>query len=151
MNYFATWCLLVSIGSFFVPGVDFRLPATVREWSLLIFLGVCGFVMQFLLTAGLAYEKNSRATQMVYTQMLFALAFDKVFWNQSPGWWSIVGSLLIIGSAMGTAMIKSRTDGVEDGTTDEEIALVDAMDGEDVDERGPLRGVQEVQLRTMRM
>ncbi|MCJ1404139.1 hypothetical protein MMC11_007364 [Xylographa trunciseda] len=154
VNYFATWCTLVSVCSFFVPGVEFRLPATVREWSLLISLGVCGFVMQFLLTAGLAHEKSSRATQMVYTQMLFALACDKIFWNASPGWWSIAGSLLIIASALSTAVMKDEKVDTGDARSDEEIALVDAVDGgegEDEDERGPLRGLQEVQLRTMRI
>ncbi|MCJ1379108.1 hypothetical protein MMC17_002208 [Xylographa soralifera] len=154
VNYFATWCTLVSTISFFVPGIDFRLPATVREWSLLISLGVCGFVMQFLLTAGLAHEKSSRATQMVYTQMLFALACDKIFWNTSPGWWSIAGSLLIIASALGTAVMQEGKVDAGDARSDEEIALVDAVDGgevEDEDERGPLRGLQEVQLRTMRI
>ncbi|MCJ1431882.1 hypothetical protein MMC27_001238 [Xylographa pallens] len=155
VNYFATWCTLVSAISFFVPGIDFRLPATVREWSLLTSLGVCGFVMQFLLTAGLAHEKSSRATQMVYTQMLFALACDKIFWNTSPGWWSIAGSLLIIASALGTAVMQEgKVEAGDARTSDEEIALVDAVDGgegEDEDERGPLRGLQEVQLRTMRI
>ncbi|MCJ1283865.1 hypothetical protein MMC26_003196 [Xylographa opegraphella] len=156
VNYFATWCTLVSAASFFVPSVDFRLPATAREWSLLTSLGVCGFVMQFLLTAGLAHEKSSRATQMVYTQMLFALACDKIFWNTSPGVWSIAGSLLIIASALGTAVMQEGKVDVGGGEarSDEEIALVDAVDGADVedeDERGPLRGVQEVQLRTMRI
>ncbi|MCJ1315132.1 hypothetical protein MMC15_000448 [Xylographa vitiligo] len=154
VNYFATWCTLVSTISFFIPGIDFRLPATVREWSLLISLGVCGFVMQFLLTAGLAHEKSSRATQMVYTQMLFALACDKIFWNTSPGWWSIAGSLLIIASALGTALWQEKkVDAGGEARSDEEIALVDAVDGGeavDEDERGPLRGLQEVQLRTMR-
>ncbi|MCJ1389262.1 hypothetical protein MMC18_002118 [Xylographa bjoerkii] len=154
VNYFATWCTLVSIASFFVPGVDFRLPASVRDWSLLFFLGICGFVAQFLLTAGLAHEKSSRATQMVYTQMLFALACDKIFWNTSPGWWSIAGSLLIIASALGTAVMKEEKVELGDGRSDEEIALVDAVDGGEIDEedeRGPLRGLQEVQLRTMRI
>jgi hypothetical protein len=36
---------------------------------------------QFLLAAGLQYEKSSRATNMVYIQMLFALAFDKLVWG----------------------------------------------------------------------
>ena len=117
--------------------------------------------MQFLLTAGLAHEKSSRATQMVYTQMLFALACDKIFWDTAPGGWSIAGSLLIIASAFGTAVMqegKAKGKGEGGGVAriaDEEIALVEAVDGigEEGEEegRGPLRGLQEVQLRTMRI
>lgn len=61
---------------------------------------------QFLLAAGLQYEKSSRATNMVYVQMLFALSFDKLIWGTTPGTLSIIGSSLILGSAIYVAMHK---------------------------------------------
>ena len=157
VNYFSGWCTFVSLVAVFaLPGVGFRLPSNLQEWGYLLFLGICGFVMQIMLTAGLAHEKSSRATNMVYTQMLFALAFDKIVWNSTPGIWSIFGSSLILGSALYVA-VKSNplaphnTSG--EGRGDEELALVAGEDQELEnigDGRGPLRGVQEVQLRTMR-
>ena len=46
VNYFATWCTLVSIVMMFaLPGVGFLLPANLKEWCMLMFLGICGFVM----------------------------------------------------------------------------------------------------------
>lgn len=46
VNYFAAWCTIVSIVMQFVlPGVGFLLPADLKEWGYLIFLGVCGFIM----------------------------------------------------------------------------------------------------------
>jgi hypothetical protein len=63
---------------------------------------------QFLLAAGLQYEKSSRATNMVYTQMLFALSFDKLIWGTTPGVLSITGSSLILGSAIYVAMHKEE-------------------------------------------
>lgn len=63
---------------------------------------------QFLLAAGLQYEKSSRATNMVYMQMLFALSFDKLIWGTTPGALSIVGSSLILGSAIYVAMHKEN-------------------------------------------
>lgn len=113
--------------------------------------------MQFLLTAGLAYEKSSRATNMVYTQMLFALAFDKLVWDTTPGVLSIMGSSLILGSALYIAVLKDNKKEIyrRDGPGDEEVALVEIGAEEDEyavsDGRGPLRGVQEVQLRTLRV
>jgi hypothetical protein len=60
VNYFSVWCTLVSLVAVAaVPGVGFRLPANVAEWSLLASLGGCGFFLQFLLTAGLAYGGQS--------------------------------------------------------------------------------------------
>ncbi|KIX98251.1 uncharacterized protein Z520_06331 [Fonsecaea multimorphosa CBS 102226] len=56
INYFSWWCSIVSLVCLVIfPDVKFRLPANLTEWALLANLGLCGFVMQFLLTAGLAY------------------------------------------------------------------------------------------------
>ncbi|KAH7084801.1 hypothetical protein BKA63DRAFT_401843 [Paraphoma chrysanthemicola] len=134
VNYFASWCTIVSIVAMFtMPGVGFLLPRYFKDWCYLIFLGICGFVMQFLLAAGLQYEKSSRATNMVYMQMLFALTFDKVVWGTTPGALSIVGSSLILGSAIYVAMHKedpSKASLRERGDEDEERGLMLAqMDG----------------------
>lgn len=157
VNYFAAWATLVStVALIAVPGIDFKLPANVRQWVYLVFLGICGFLMQFLLTAGLQHEKGSRATNMVYTQMLFALAFDKVVFNTTPGAWGIAGSSLILGSALYVALYNNnKKKKGSQGRGDEEAALVaDETDDDENDIHngtGPLRGVQEVQLRTLRV
>ena len=162
-----------------LPNVGFVLPANLKEWGLLLFLGVCGFVMvcypfchpryvltdaqQFLMAAGLQHEKSSRATNMVYTQMLFALSFDKLFFGTTPGALSIVGSSLILGSAIYVAVYKGKAEQAEiRPDADEERGLVQGMDGGEGGmemagrvsaeparvERMPL---QEVQARAMRV
>jgi len=46
VNYFAAWCTLVSlVMQFALPGVGFLLPADLKEWGYLFFLGTCGFIM----------------------------------------------------------------------------------------------------------
>lgn len=46
VNYFATWCTIVSIFMMLaLPGVGFLLPRSIKDWCYLTFLGVCGFVM----------------------------------------------------------------------------------------------------------
>jgi drug/metabolite transporter (DMT)-like permease len=112
---------------------------------MLIFLGTCGFVMQYLLTKGLAAGGRGngiRATNMIYTNMLFALGLDKVVFGQSPGWWSLVGSGLILGSAIFVAVKKQQVEvrradeetgaGVGGVLQEEEMAMLDgdASDGE---------------------
>ena len=153
VNYFATVCTIIStVMMLSLPGVGFLLPANLKEWGYLIALGSCGFVMQFLLTAGLAYEKSGRATNMAYSQMLFALTFDKLVFGTSPGALSIVGSSLILGSAIYVAVQKGNVQPKENirerGSTDEEFGFVDGADAEHVVESG--RTVHEVQLRTIR-
>jgi hypothetical protein len=70
---------------------------------------------------------------MVYTQMLFALGFDKLVWGTTPGLVSIIGSSLILGSAIYVAMHKeepTRSATRDRGDDDEEIGLMLAdMDG----------------------
>ena len=107
VNYFATMGTVAStIFMLTLPGVGFLLPKRPIEWAYLCVLGSTGFGTQFLLTAGLQYEKSSRATNMVYTQMLFALAFDKLIFDTTPGVLSFVGSSLILGSAIYVALRK---------------------------------------------
>ncbi|KAF2840825.1 hypothetical protein M501DRAFT_930558 [Patellaria atrata CBS 101060] len=158
VNYFAVWCTIVAtVMMFALPDIGFLLPANMKEWALLIFLGVCGFVMQFLLAAGLQYEKSSRATNMVYTQMLFALAFDKLVFGTTPELLSIIGSSLILGSAIyvavhkDSAVSKETTEGRGTGR-DEERGLVEVMeDNSSLGLDQGRRGLQEVQLRTLRV
>jgi hypothetical protein len=113
--------------------VSFRLPGNLLEWLLFAMLGSCGFIMQFLLTAGLAYggpngepkhsdvetsaessasgrraskdvkASGTRATSMLYTQMLFSLIGDKLVFGVTPTILSWIGSGLILGGAMWVA------------------------------------------------
>jgi drug/metabolite transporter (DMT)-like permease len=151
INYFSVWCTIVSLASLMIfPNVKFRLPGNLTEWGLLASLGACGFVMQWLLTEGLAYGSASnakqpaisgredleadgdrrkevgrhstrptkhnivikgagtRATSMVYTQMLFALAGDKVVFGVTPTALSWVGSAFILAGAMWVAAARDQ-------------------------------------------
>ena len=114
---------------------------------------------QFLLAAGLAYEKSSRATNITYTQMLFALGFDKLIFGHTPGIMSIMGSSLILSSAIVVAIQRTPNQSQKDNAEANRLAagdeqsrtglisgVRDVESGEDHD-RLP---VQEVQLRTLR-
>lgn len=94
---------------------------------------------------------------MTYTQMLFALAFDKWIFDHTPGILSIIGSCLILGSAIVVALQK------DSGLTGENTES-SRMAADEEAQRGLLAGlqdletgiehdrlpVQEVQLRTLR-
>jgi drug/metabolite transporter (DMT)-like permease len=123
VNYFSTWCTIVSLTVLLVapaldigqPEIRFALPSSIRQWLLLIFLGVCGFIMQFMLTSGIGGEKSNRATAMVYTQMLFAAGFDKWIFGHEMGALSLVGCGLIVGSALWVALTKKEPEGKRPG------------------------------------
>ena len=133
VNYFAIWCTIVSTLALTLARplhlsttLHFALPSSLRQWGMLIFLGICGFFTQLLLTNGLAVggrANSRRAINLTYTHMLFALALDKLVFGQSPGWWSLVGSGLILGSAIFVAMQRHEGD-----TPADEAAVTEAED-----------------------
>jgi drug/metabolite transporter (DMT)-like permease len=116
VTYFSSVTTIISfIAMATMPWVPFRLPNTAVEWTLLTGLGVCGFMLQFLLTAGLSYVppasvsqgkpgQGSKATSMVYMQMLFALFYDKVIWGSTLSPISWAGSALILACAIYVAV-----------------------------------------------
>ncbi|KAJ5893834.1 hypothetical protein N7495_005525 [Penicillium taxi] len=118
VTYFSSITTIISaIALAALPSVPFRFPKTPLEWALLAGLGTCGFLCQFLLTAGLSYVppasanvgqggQGSRATSMVYTQVLFALFFDKVIWGSTLAPISWLGSVVILACAIYVATMQ---------------------------------------------
>ena len=94
---------------------------------------------------------------MVYTQMFFALGFDKLVFGTTPGFLSIIGSSLILGSALYVAVHKESAKAKEApasvGNEDEERGLVSSMGGDEGDEAMAevQTPVQEIPLRTLRV
>jgi drug/metabolite transporter (DMT)-like permease len=128
VNYFA---IVSTVGSTVIllltPNMGFQRPQGVREWILLTSLGVLGFILQFLLTAGLQLDKSSKATSMMYSQVLFALLFDWGIWGLLPGTWSIVGGLIVMASTLWSALQKPQNpikEASQSSTVDEESALL---------------------------
>ncbi|KAH0387309.1 hypothetical protein KCU92_g1876, partial [Aureobasidium melanogenum] len=132
VNYFALISTFGSAGALLVlPSMKFTMPHGAREWLLLSLLGVLGFVLQFLLTAGLQLDRTSKATSMLYTGILFALAFDWAIWGVFPGFWSCVGGAVVIASTLWSALQKSKGASQSAVTkkevVDEESALLGAQ------------------------
>ncbi|KAK7206585.1 hypothetical protein BZA70DRAFT_293994 [Myxozyma melibiosi] len=113
VNYFAIWCTIIScIALIATPSIGFVFPSTILQWVLLLSIGVCGFLYQFLLTAGLQREKAGRAGNMLYLQMFYAFLFEKLVWNDTPDWMEIAGSGIILGSAVWVAVSKRSSEAV---------------------------------------
>ncbi|KAF5006112.1 hypothetical protein FDECE_7484 [Fusarium decemcellulare] len=114
VNYFGiistlistTLLILAPIANIDQPGLRWVTPSTAKQWLLLIPLGILGFIMQYLLTSGLAGDKSNRANAMVYTHMLFAASFDRWVFGHRMGLMSGAGCTLILGSAIGVVLVK---------------------------------------------
>lgn len=129
VNYYA---MLTTIMSFLLlvlpifPDVGFRLPHGIREWLLLVGIGVFGFLLQFLMTAALVMDKSARATNMMYSQIVFALLLDWVIWGTVPGTLSWIGGAVVVAGVVWGAMIKEELKPV-----DEEYGAVPQDDNEE--------------------
>ncbi|KAI0140712.1 hypothetical protein BJ166DRAFT_446816, partial [Pestalotiopsis sp. NC0098] len=112
VNYYSALCTVMTsvilglapIIDIWQPYIRFALPQTLYQWFLFFSLGVCGFTMQFLLTAGLSGEKSNRAIIMLYTEIIYAVAFDKWIFGNEMKLLSVAGCVLIIGSALWVAL-----------------------------------------------
>ncbi|KAJ1325075.1 U3 small nucleolar RNA-associated protein 25 [Microdochium nivale] len=115
VNYFSAITIVVTVFALTVapmvgydqPELHFEFPRGLKQWALLLVVGGCGFSLQFLLSAGLAREKSNRATAMVYTHMLYAAAFDRIFFQHRMGVLSLAGCGCILGSAIWVAVSKN--------------------------------------------
>lgn len=150
VTYFSTYTTIVSLVAMVaIPSVSFRLPANLTEWALLLGLGMAGFLMQYLLTAGLAYAPpagstghGTRATSMVYTQMLFALFYDKVVMDSTPSAVSWAGSGLILGSALYVAIARENRPKTAE---DEQVLVEEQTDTRQKDVLDEQRDLEEGQ------
>ncbi|CCH42411.1 putative membrane protein [Wickerhamomyces ciferrii] len=115
VEYFAALCVIISLGGIIiVPGLSFRIPHTSRQWFLFFALGISGFCMQFLLTEGIQREKASRASAMLYTQMLYAIIWEVIIWHHFPNIWSWLGIIIILGSAFAVIYYKPKEIKIDD-------------------------------------
>lgn len=63
-------------------------------------------VRQVFLTMGLQRENAGRGTLAVYSNVIFALVLERVVFKTFPDLWSLLGSAIIIGSALKAALSK---------------------------------------------
>lgn len=55
----------------------------INEWILLTGNGVTVFVRQFFLAPSLIHIRDNRVSNMIYSQMHFALGFDRLLFNRT--------------------------------------------------------------------
>ena len=114
VNFFGVTCTVICIVVLGLaplldisqPSLSWQWPASAKGWFLLAILGALGFIMQYLLTAGLQADKSNRANSMVYTHMLFAVSIDRWVFHHEMNLMSFGGCALILGSAITVVLLK---------------------------------------------
>lgn len=137
LGYFSSTTVVVSTAVLVFQWQPLHLPSSPLQWALTLVLGVLGFAMHWLMTAALAWDGDAkRPLNFVYTQIVFAMAADKVIWDVAPDAWKYIGGALIIGSAVFVASTGKR----------HQYALVDGEGGEEEDELELERGKERVEV-----
>ncbi|KAJ0163647.1 putative transport protein [Colletotrichum tanaceti] len=136
--YFACTIVLVTTVAFFLmDGV--HLTTSVVSWLKLVPLGGFGFVMECLLTAGIANDASSAATIMIYSQVAWALLLDWIVWHSPVNILALVGigsvltSLVVVSSAKEWRWLRKGRYNVLSQTSADEAELADEEE-EGVDE-----------------
>ncbi|EKM51176.1 uncharacterized protein PHACADRAFT_213054 [Phanerochaete carnosa HHB-10118-sp] len=106
---FSSQCVIVSTISMIAMQTKFVLPMRLDWIAMLLMIGVFGFFAQLLLTMGLQREAVGRGTMAVYTQVVYAMTFDQVFFHSPPSLMSVFGTLIIVLSAVYVAVMKEDT------------------------------------------
>jgi drug/metabolite transporter (DMT)-like permease len=97
------WFALVSV-VLAAPFAAVELVApTLREWGILLGVGVSTHLGQMWLTQGLHLERAGRATAVAYLQVVFAIAWGALFFGEIPTLATLGGAALVVGSAVAIA------------------------------------------------
>ncbi|PPQ88433.1 hypothetical protein CVT25_011537 [Psilocybe cyanescens] len=113
MTFFSAWCVIISAIAMVVNKTPVVVPTQMVWLALLLMIGIFGFVAQTLLTMGLQRETAGRGSMAVYTQIVFATILERIFFHAVPTALSVIGTLLIISSALYVALTKEKDAGEE--------------------------------------
>ena len=74
-------------------------PMTGRQWLCLILAGVAASLGQFGITSAYKFAPAKEISVFDYTQVIFAALLGMIFLHELPSAWSVVGYVIIIGTA----------------------------------------------------
>ncbi|KAJ3481759.1 hypothetical protein NLI96_g7437 [Meripilus lineatus] len=108
---FSSQCVIVATIALLVTGTPIVVPTRIDWGLMLIMIGIFGFIAQVLLTMGLQRETAGRGTMAVYVQECshHSTLFERIFFHTVPSPLSIVGTIIIITSAIYVAVTKEPT------------------------------------------
>ncbi|KAK5634813.1 hypothetical protein RRF57_010526 [Xylaria bambusicola] len=77
---------------------------------------------------GVSKDSSSAATLMIYSQIVWALVMDRVFFYLSPNLWALLGVITIIGSLCLVTVAEERKGGIVNEHLDIENEGVELLD-----------------------
>ncbi|KAF8723817.1 hypothetical protein AX14_009144 [Amanita brunnescens Koide BX004] len=129
MAYFSLWSIIVSSVVMIATRIPMAIPKQMLSLGMLALIGIFGFIAQTLMTIGYQIEAAGRASMGIYSQLIFGVILERLVFGTVPVMLSILGTCLIMGSALYITMTKVREAG--DSGNDRQIVL---PEGEDIEE-----------------
>ncbi|EIN06921.1 DUF6-domain-containing protein [Punctularia strigosozonata HHB-11173 SS5] len=108
LTSFSLQSVIASSIGMLATGTHVVVPTSPAFLLFLLLIGVSGFVAQFLLTLGVQRENVGRASMGTYAQLIFASAFDRIFFHGKPSFLSVLGTVIIMGAAFYVAVTKEK-------------------------------------------
>ncbi|KAG9075919.1 hypothetical protein FS749_012355 [Ceratobasidium sp. UAMH 11750] len=138
ISYFSLWCVIVATIGMPVAHTEWVLPTRWTWLGMLLLIGLFGFLAQLLLTLGLQRETASRGTLALYVQIVFSLVFERLAFGATPGVLSVIGTCIIMASAIYVALNKPDTK--SSAPANSESTAMWNLEGEAEEGRGLLDG-----------
>ncbi|KAI9439322.1 hypothetical protein H4582DRAFT_1948460 [Lactarius indigo] len=106
LNFFASQSVLGSMLGMVLFKVPLVVPTRVLWLVMLFVVGILGMIGQALLTMGLQREAAGRGALAIYSSIVFAVMFEFIFSHTMPSPLSIIGTLIIVSSAVYITLTK---------------------------------------------
>ncbi|KAJ3544238.1 hypothetical protein NMY22_g2845 [Coprinellus aureogranulatus] len=123
LTSFSIQSVIVASTAMAIRRDEIVIPTKVEWIAMFLLIGIFGFFAQVLLTMGLQRETASRGSMAIYTQIVFATVFERVFFHVVPSLLSSIGTLLIVSSAIYVAMLKKSTPAESSKTAEDTVRL----------------------------
>lgn len=108
LNFFASQCVLGSTLGMVLFKVPLVVPTRVLWLAVMFVVGILGLIGQALLTMGLQRETAGRSALAIYSSIVFAIMFEFIFSRTTPSPLSVIGTLIIVSSAMYITLTKKK-------------------------------------------
>lgn len=139
MTFFSTQCVVASSVAMLVTKTHIVIPTRLDWVALFAVIGFFGFFAQILLTMGLQRETAGRGTMAIYTQIVFASALEQIFFHTTPSMFSVIGTVVILTSALYVALTKEKGKTEKQPIVDAlEEGLIERAQENEADDRGVL-------------
>jgi drug/metabolite transporter (DMT)-like permease len=104
MFYYASLTTLFAL----LPTLWFWVTPTPVELALLVLIGFLGITGQGAITHGFSMGDATALVPLDYSRIVYSAAFGYVLFGELPGYWSIAGMTLIVGSSLYLVMTEKK-------------------------------------------